>query len=226
MADREVLWGWDLDESPADLEDSNHSNGNHDPITEPIPVVDADHGVQEQPDDDISGNPEEIGTAFTYAGPFIDRKPGTPISTLTFKARPQPWYRTKKGFIALLAVVAAAVILAIIPLVMRSPGPDTDESTNVTPTTAGPAPTSAAPAPSDAKPTLTSAPAPPPPLPPPPPSPADDSPPAYYPPRYTPSEAEKPEIDVTRAPISVKPVPRKPPPNDADVGKRGNGGMW
>ncbi len=59
MADRETLWGWDIDESPTDLENDHISNGHHDPITEPIPVVEADYDLQDVPDDEPSGYPEE-----------------------------------------------------------------------------------------------------------------------------------------------------------------------
>ena len=240
MADRETLWGWDIDESPTDLENDHISNGHHNPITEPIPVVEADYDLQDVPDDEPSGYPEdqsgpseEVGRAFSYAGPFIDRRPGS-YSTLTFKPAPQPWYRTRRGLVVLLAVVAVAVVLSIIPLLLRSPAPDSEESTNVPPTSAGPAPTSAQQTSNSVAPTLTSQPAPPPPPPPPPPPtpPAQDDAPVYtrqYPaPRGgSSSEPNKPDIDVTRAPISVAPEPRTPPPVDAEVGKhRHGGGFW
>ena len=180
---------------------------------------------------------EEIGTAFSYAGPFIDRRPGSATSTLTFKPAPQPWYRTRRGLVVLIAVVAVAVVLSIIPLFMRNPAPDTDESTNVPPTSAEPAPSSAPQTSNSVAPTLTSQPAPPPPPPPPPPSappppppPAQDDAPAYtreYPaPRGgSSSKPAKPDIDVTRAPISVAPKPVTPP-TSAEVGKHGEGRYW
>ena len=238
MADRETLWGWDIDESPTDLENDHISNGHHNPITEPIPVVETDYDLQDVPDDEPSGYPEdqsgpseEVGRAFSYAGPFIDRRPGS-YSTLTFKPAPQPWYRTRRGLVVLLAVVAVAVVLSIIPLLLRSPAPDSEESTNAPPTSAGPAPTSAQQTSNSVAPTLTSQPAPPPPPPPPPPSPpAQDDAPAYtreYPaPRGgSSSEPTKPDIDVTRAPISVAPKPVTPP-TSAEVGRhRNGGGFW
>jgi hypothetical protein len=235
MADRETLWGWDIDESPTNLDNDHFSNGHHDPITKPIPVVGADYDLQDEPDDEPSGYPEEqpgppeeVGRAFSYARPFIDRRPGS-YSALTFKPAPQPWYRTRRGLVVLIAVVAVAVVLSIIPLLLRSPAPDTEESTDAPPTSAGPAPSSAQQTSNSVAPTLTSQPAPPPPPPPPPPpSPAQDDAPVYtrqYPaPRN--SEPAMPDIDVTRAPISVAPEPRTPPPNDADVGKHGRGRYW
>ena len=55
MAEHETLWGRDIDETPADLENDHVSNGHHDPITEPIPVVEADYDVQYVPDDEPNG---------------------------------------------------------------------------------------------------------------------------------------------------------------------------
>ena len=91
MAEREALWDWDLDDSPADLGDSTR-NG-HEPITEPIPVVEADYVEADyeapgrgrrRPVRPSRGDREGIH----YAGPFIDRRPGSPMSTLTFKPAP------------------------------------------------------------------------------------------------------------------------------------------
>jgi hypothetical protein len=251
MADRETLWGWDIDESPTDVEDDHVSNGHHDPLTEPIPVAEGVCDVQNVPDDEQSdGYPdeqsgfreeqfrrrEEIGRALSYTGPFIDRRPGSATSTLTFKPAPQPWYRTRRGLVVLIAVVAVAVVLSIIPLFMRNPAPDTDESTNVPPTSAEPAPSSAPQTSNSIAPTLTSQPAPPPSPPPPappppPPPPAQDDAPTY--PREYPAprggsspKPAKPDIDVTRAPISVAPKPVTPP-TSAEVGKhRDDRGFW
>jgi hypothetical protein len=219
MAERETLWGWDLDESPADGIEGDASNGHHEPVTEPIPVVDSGPGVPEQTEAEPAGHPAEIGRAFTYAGPFIDRTPGSPISSLTFKAPTPAWYRTRKGLVAILVVLAAAVMLAIVPLVVRDSAPGTDESPGVTPSAPAPSPP---PAMTSAVPTLSSPPAPPPP-PPPPPVP-EDSPPAvtrqYPAPRYDPPiEQTKPEIGVTRAPMSVAPEQRTPPSTAVPDGK-------
>jgi hypothetical protein len=230
VAERETLWGWDVDDPPAELDDGQETNGHHEPITEPIAVVETfhtNHEVLSDADDGATSDTGEIGKVFTYAGPFIDRRPGSPATTLTFKPAPRPWYRTKPALIVLLAVVAVAIVLSIIPLVLRAPAPGSEEPTNVTPTSAEPAPSSAPPPSNSIRPTLTSAPAPPPP-PPPPPPPAEDGGPVYtrqYPaPRGgSPSTPAKPDIDVTRAPISVAPEPRTPP-TSARVGNGQNSG--
>lgn len=224
MTERETLWDWDLDSLPEEPADGDSRNG-REPITEPIPVLEVD----DEPYEDL---PSEIGRAFTEAGPYIER-PGSPIGTLTFKPAPVPWYRTKPARVAFLGAAGLAVVLAIVPLVLRSPGTAPEESTGPAPTattSAGPASTTA---PSDARPTPTSAPAPPPPPPPAPPPPAEDSAPAYtrqYPAPRTaaPPQQEKPEIGVTRAPMSVEPGIRTPPPtNSADIGDGKNrGGFW
>ena len=132
-------------------------------------------------------------------------------SELTFRAPPQPWYRTKQATIALIAAAFAAVVVPVALLMLPSgPAIDPSSSTSVAPqrsTTAQPTPTSAQPTPTNA----------PPPPPPPPPPPTEDthSAPAYTQPDWTPSPTQKPEIGVTRtpvtrAPISVAPVPRQP----------------
>jgi hypothetical protein len=249
MAERIALWGRDIDESPLDPTDTQIDSGPHDPITEPIPVVSEDSGeyvedesdgyrVQYAPDDELTGyvedeptdhyeqlsHPEGNDTAYSYAKPFIDRRPGSPGSSLTFKPPPAPWYRTRRGLIVLIAVIVVAVVLAIIPMLLRGPS---GAPTNVTPTTE-PAPSSVAPTTNSVAPTLTSQPAPPPPPPPPPaspppPPPVQDAP--VYQPRYqaprggSESQPSKPEIGVTRAPISVSPKPVTPP-TSAQVGRR------
>jgi cytoskeletal protein RodZ len=239
MADRETLWGGDIDESPTVVQDHHVSDGHHDPTTAPIPVVEGVYDVQDVPDDEQSGfreersgRREEIGRAFSHAGPIIDRRPGSATSALTFKPAPQPWYRTRRGLVVLIAVIAVAVVLSIIPLFMRTPAPDTDESTNAPPTSAEPAPSSAPQTSNSVAPTLTSQPAPPPPPPPspPPPPPAQDDAPTYtreYPaPRDGSSpKPAKPDLDVTRAPISVAPKPVTPP-TSAEVGKHREGRYW
>jgi hypothetical protein len=246
VTERETLWDWDLDAQPEDSADGDSWN-RHEPTTEPIPVVETDYEeldqVYEEPDhgyeepDLNEENPpddrEEIGTAFSYAGPFIDRRAGSPLSTLTFKPAPQPWYRTKLARAALIAGAGVVVVLAIIPLVSRDSSAGPEESTGPAPTTAEPAPTSAGPASSSAapmptgrQPALTSAPAPPPPPPPPAPPPPAPAPPAQdsapvYTPQYpaprtaSPAQPPKPDVGVTRAPISVAPGMRTPPPTNA-----------
>jgi hypothetical protein len=212
MAESVALWGRDIDESSADLDATHVSDGPRDPITEPIPVVSQvsdGYGAQLGPDDE----------------PVIDRRPSA-NSTLTFKPAPAPWYRTRRGLIVLIGVIAVAAVLAIVPMLLRTPGPGSELPTNVTPTT-GPAPSSAPPTTGSVAPTLTSRPAPPP-APPPPPPPAP-SPPAQDAPVYTRQypapggsapRADEPQIGVTRAPISVAPKPVTPP-STAEVGDNG-----
>ena len=229
MTERGALWDWDLDSPPEDPADSEEIAG-HEPITEPIPVVDVDDRSEGQPEPASSDEPEEPERQFSYARAFVDRQPGSPTSTLTFKPARRPWYRTKHGMTALIAAVAVALLLAILPLVLRGPGAAPEESTGPAPTGAPssePTPSSALPASSDAAPTLTSAPAPPPPPPPPPPAPAQDSAPVYPREYPAPRTADKPEVDVTRAPISVAPKVRTPPTNSADIGNGvENGGYF
>ena len=222
MAERVALWGRDIDESPADLDDGYLDHGRLDPITEPIPVVedvfDVRHVSHDEPIDDVE---ERSGS---YARPVVDRRPSAG-STLTFKPAPAPWYRTRRGLVVLIAVIAVAVVLSIVPMVLRSPAPGSEEPTNVSPTTAEPVPTSAQPTSNSIVPTLTSRPAAPPPPPPPPapPPPAQDAPvyvPQYPAPRGGTSEPAKPEIGVTRAPISVAPKPVTP----IDPPRTGGGG--
>jgi hypothetical protein len=136
---------------------------------------------------------------------------------LTFRAPPQPWYRTKQATIALIAAASAAVAVPVVILVWpNSPATAPSKSTSVAPQTS----TSAQPAPS-AQPTPTNAPPPPPPPPLPPPPPTEDpaSAPADSQPYWTrPASppSEKPDVGVTRtpvtrAPISVAPQPRQQP---------------
>lgn len=254
MAEREALWGWDLDESPADPADedagygaqhhgpwTDHDDGRngHDPVTEPIPLA---HDLAPHEDDlaDMESEWTEPPQAFaepdtwddvretSYARTFIERPAGSPISTLTFKPAPNPWYRRKPAAIALIAVAAGALLFAIVPMVLRGDASSPEESTGVAPAP----PTSAAlPSPTGAQPRLTSAPAPPPPPPPPPaapppPVPVQDSGPAYspyYPPRNSsPPQSNKPDIGVTRAPISVAPDKRGPIENPASQNRNGD----
>lgn len=248
MAESVALWGRDIDESTADLHDE-HVTGQHDPNTAPIPVVSDDSGDYDVPADwdtqfvafDEPGGyvegqfsyPEETVEAVAYTEPVIYRRPSAG-STLTFKPAPAPWYRTKRGLIVLIAVLAVAVVLAIIPMLLRTPGPGSREPAHVTPTTEQ-APSSVAPTTGATAPTLTSQPArppappPPPASPPPPPPPAQDAPvyvPQYQAPRGgSAPEADGPQIGVTRAPISVAPKPVTPP-STAEVGVDGGNGNW
>lgn len=225
MAERVALWGRDIDESPADLDDGYVGRGRLDPLAEPIPVVeDGSH-------DEAIGDVEERSDSFSYARPVVDRRPSA-SSTLTFKPAPAPWYRTRRGLVVLVAVIAVAVVLSIVPMLVRSPAPGSEEPTNVSPTTAEPAPTSARPTSNSIAPTLTSRPAPPPlPPPPSPPPPAQDAPvyvPQYPVPRGGTSEPSRPDIGVTRAPISVAPKPVTPidPPRTGGGGNTSGGWHW
>jgi hypothetical protein len=236
VTERETLWGWDLDAHPDEFADGDTREG-RDPITEPIPMAEADPSVDEADfsvdEADVSepAAPADDAREFSYSRPFIERPPGSPVSALTFKPAPRPWYRTKQARIALVAAAAVALLLAILPLLLRSPAPSPEDTTGPAPSS----PSSAVPTPSGVAPTLTSAPAPPPlppppppPPAPPPPPPAQDDAPVYtrqYPaPRSAP---QKPEIGVTRPPMSVAPEVRTPPTNKADIGNGvDNGGYF
>jgi hypothetical protein len=234
MAEHVALWGREIEESPADLENGAVDSGQHaqhDPITEPIRAIPdgfqgvrADEAVgyvENDAADEIDASPPEAEgrRTFSYAQPFMDRRPGSAGSSLTFKPAPTPWYRTRRALFVPVAVIAVAVLLSIISMLLRSPAPE--DPTTVTPTTA-PAPSSVPPTSNDVTATLTSQPAPPAPPPPatPPPPPAQDAP-AYQPRYQAPAEspAPKPEIGVTRSPISVSPKPVTPP-TSAQVGRR------
>jgi len=200
MAERDVLWGRDLDDPPDTTADTGEIP-TADPTTDPLPVI----------------TEEQVEAGASYAAPFLetDHRPAA-ITALTFKPARPPWYRTKPALIGLLVLIALALVLAIVPMVLRD-APATEQSPQQTPDTSAPPPPA-----DDGRPKLTSAPAPPPP-PPPPPPPAEQNPPVvtrqYQPPRYYPtSEPSKPEIGVTRPPMSVAPEPRTPP-TTADVGE-------
>lgn len=215
MAEREALrGGWALDELPAVSEPRDGLDSQHEPVTEPIPLVGAE--------------PAGYREDFTYAGPFIDRRPGSLVASLTFKTVRPPWYRARPAVMTICAVAVVGALVALVLVMPRSPG--AEDSPGVAPTTAPPTPGSVSPSPASpptVQPTLTSAPAPPPP---PPPPPAEDSAPTitrqYPAPRpVAPSEHKKPELGVTRAPISVTPEPRTPP-TSASVGDGGRRGFF
>ena len=183
MAEYVALWGRDIDDDSSPPPDNGSvRNGHPDPITEPIPVISGDSGdgyvdssgytdtdayelddgydgyVEVEPD--AAEDTQETVRAYSFAGPFIDRRPGSPGDSLTFKlAATTPWYRTRRGLIVLIAVIAVAIVLALIPMLLRSPGPEAPM--NVTPTTE-PAPTSVQPPSGSGAPSLTSRLAPPP----------------------------------------------------------------
>lgn len=131
-------------------------------------------------------------------------------TSMTFRIRPDPWYRTNAAKLALvvlgLATAVAAVVMLLWPSSTPQPQPQ-DATSSSAPTPSATPSQSAAPSPEP-----TPAPAPPgdlppgdlPPGPPPPDASAEQmAPPAYYP-RYD-QPTKKPAIDVTRAPISVAP---------------------
>lgn len=259
MADRRALWGWDLDEFPVEPTDEDaryetHDDGAvavrdshtaHDPITEPIPLTADGPGAAPEgnladvmaaadpPQAAVKAGAWEVPPPTSYARPFIERPAGTPIATLTFKPARTPWYRTNAALIALLAMAAAALLLAIVPMVLRGESAGSEESTDIAPAPlSSAAPTSSPSSPTGAPPTLTSAPAaaPPPPTAPPPPAPVQDNRPAYtpsYSPRNSfPPQSNKPEVGVTRAPISVAPEIRGPIDNPATRNRNGDNGGW
>ena len=132
-------------------------------------------------------------------------------TSMTFRFRPEPWYRTNAAKLALVVLGLATAVAAIVVLLWPSstPQPQPQDTTSSSAPTPSATPTqSAAPSPEPVP-----APAPPgdlppgdlPPGPPPPPDPSAEqmAPPAYYP-RYD-QPTKKPAIDVTRAPISVAP---------------------
>jgi hypothetical protein len=211
MAERVALWGRDIDESSADLDDGYVAPGQHEPITEPVAMVDGG----DEPIGDVEAGPDSL-----HVRPAIDRRLGSASSTLTFKPAPTPWYRTGRGLVVLMGAIGVVVVLSVVPMLLRDSAPGLDEPTDAPPTTAVPAPSSVRPPSDSAVPTLTSRPAPSPPPAPPPPPPAQETP--VYVPRYQApsSEAAKPEIDVTRAPISVAPKPVTP----IDPPRTGGGG--
>jgi len=141
-------------------------------------------------------------------------------STLTFRAPPEPWYRTKQAMVALIAVAAAAVVVPIVVLVLPdswSTAPEPSTSVAPQPSTTQPALSSVPPAPINL----------PPPLPPPPPPADAGSAPTYNEPYWTrPAEpSQKPEVGVTRTPVTRAPISVAPPPrqttenNSADPGE-------
>jgi hypothetical protein len=182
--------------------------------------------------DEVTDRPRSQPVAETPSPP-IRRLPSPTVKTwtvngqlrasndtaLTFRAPPQPWYRTKQATIALIAAASVAVAVPVVILVW--PGGQAtapSKSTSVAPQ----ASTSAQPAPSSAQPSPTNAPPPPPP-PPPPPTEDPGSAPADSQPYWTgPASPPSEKLDVgvtrtpvTRAPISVAPQPRTPTENNS-----------
>jgi hypothetical protein len=172
-------------------------------------VTDRPHGqpVAPTPSPPIRRLPSPTVNTWTVNGQLR----ASTVTALTFRAPPQPWYRTKQATIALIAAASAAVAVPVVILVWpNSPATAPSKSTSVAPQTS----TSAQPAPSSAQPTPTNAPPPPPPPTEDPGSAPADSQPYWTRPASPPSE--KPDVGVTRtpvtrAPISVAPQPRQQP---------------
>lgn len=171
----------------------------HEPTTDPIPVVDVDDLAPAQSDDYARNHhdesqPEAVDVYDVMPGEPDDVEsaeiPPAPIEPLPLRARPlpeaavvrphldfampaqPPWYRTKPQAAAALAAVVVVAVLCGGWLVLRSPSTTAEQSTVDAPTSVPPAPTTAPP-------TAVSAPIPPPappPPPPPPPPPQADAP--------------------------------------------------
>jgi hypothetical protein len=193
-------------------------------VSEPTPVVDRPHTqpVARTPPPPTRRLPSPTVNTWTVNGQLR----ASSDTALTFRSPPQPWYRTKKATIALIAAASAAVAVPIVIVVWpSSPATAPSKSTSVAPQ----ASTSAQPAPSSAQPIPTNAPPPPPPPPPPPTedpasAPADSQP---YWTRPASPPSEKPDVGVTRtpvtrAPISVAPQPRQQP-TENNSAKPGDG---
>lgn len=226
-AEREALWGWDLDESPAEPSADQADTGtevDHDPITEPLPL--AEPTTEGDGVDDWYDEREP-----TYTRAFTGTPIGSSVGALTFKAAPAPWYRTKRGVIGVIAAAAAVLLSVAVLQLVRGSSTDADQPSapapsaeptaeNTPPSPVGPEPSMSAPAPPPA----------PPPPPPPPPSPQDSAPAyqPYYPaPRNpAPSQSNKPEIGVTRPPMSVAPDVRAPRPGEGQPGDGRGSGRW
>jgi len=227
------------------LWDDPHDGGGWDeqePVTGPILVGEVHDSLQDHPDDSSWEDPDE-SPRNPYGVPLRDARSGVPVSsTLSFRSKAQPWYRTKRAVIALVVGAVAAFVVIGVLVLLRSPAADVEESTTVAPsapTSATPALTSAPPSPSSLPPAPPSAPPPPPP--PPPPSAAEidtgsvvtgaDE----WQPSAPSSQTDMPEIGVTRTPVTRAPISATPPPppdpgtNSATPGdgrKRGGWGPW
>lgn len=246
MTEREAPPDWGFEHRPSDPYEDDGWFG-REQVAAPVPVPEAPDSPRTQPIDVVRDEPVEAPREVTPAPAPTPRRHLSPAvstwtvngqlratdnSTLTFRAAPPPWYRTKPARIALIAVACAAVAVPIVLLVLpdnSSTGPG--ESTSVAPqpsTTAQPTPTSALPPPVNAPPPL--------PPPPPPPPPTADTGSASSQPYWTPeapAPTQKPDIGVTRtpvtrAPISVAPQPRQAP-ETAETGEGRKGfhcGGW
>ena len=196
-----------------------------------LPIIE----LPDEIDDDPARNdlPPGFGGAPHHTNGYAPHPATAPaFTTLTFRARPEPWYRSNAAKIALLiaGLVAAVASLVVLLWPTSTPAPQ-DAGTTTAP---APSPSASVTPTQSGKPSLLPPLAPPPvglPPPPPPPPPAEPPPPAapqqprYYP-RYTePTQEKPPQIDVTRAPISVAPKITQTPAH-ATPGQNKGGGGW
>jgi hypothetical protein len=167
--------------------------------------------------DDPGQQSDELPPGFggvTRPNAFAPHPAAAPAFTaLTFRARPDPWYRTNAAKLALVVLGLGAAVASLVVLLWPSstsePQPQDAGSTS--------APAATPTASPSASPSAELPPVPPPVgLPPGVPPPTADqmappaAPPRYYPPQYDEPTQQKPQIDVTRAPISVAPSVRGP----------------
>ena len=178
--------------------------------------------------------PPGFGGAPQYGNGYAPHPATMPaFTTLTFRATPEPWYRTNAAKLVLLGIGLTAAVTSLVVLFWptSSPAPqDTGTTTAPAPSpSASPTPTQSAslqpPAPAELPPGAGLPPPPPPPPPEPPPAPPQQQQPQYYPRYNEPTEQKKPQVDVTRAPISVAPS-IKQTPTQATPGRNKDGGGW
>lgn len=163
---------------------------------------------QDPPHDDGPALPPGFGAPIDNDGYRPHPVSNAALSTLTFRLRPEPWYRTNAAKIALLALVLAAGVAALVVLLWptstapqddsNTPAPAPTPSATVTPTTVATTPAQSRP------------PRPPGPPPPPPPPAATaeprQSPQTRWYPRYdNPTPKRPPRINETRLPPSFSP---------------------
>jgi hypothetical protein len=191
-------------------------------LTDPrlrLPLIGAEFDEPGQQSDDL---PPGFGGVPRSNG-FASHPASAPVfTTLTFRVRPDPWYRTNAAKLVLVVLGLAAAVASLVVLLWPSSKPEPQPQDAGS--TSAPAPTpSASPTPS-APPSaelLPPSPAPPvglpPGVPPPPPPPSADqmappaAPPRYYPPpQYDEPTQKKPDTGLTRAPISVAPQVKAP----------------
>jgi len=178
--------------------------------------------------------PPGFTSGHKYANGYAPHPATSPtFTTLTFRAMPEPWYRTNPAKIALLVVGLAATVTSVVMFLWPTSSPAPQDGAATT----APAPSpSASPTPTQsgspsllpsAVPPLVGLPLPPPPPPPPaePPPAAPEQQPRYYPRYSEPSQQKPPQVDVTRAPISVAPSIKQAPAT-ANPGRNKGGWGW